>query len=52
MMRTNFIGGIFEFAFWTGCRPSEMIALRESDIDWFNGTFKVNKSRVRGLEKR
>ena len=42
----------FEFAFWTGCRPSEMIALRESDIDWFNGTFKVNKSRVRGLEKR
>ncbi len=42
----------FEFAFWTGCRPSEMIALRESDIDWFNGTFKVNKSRVRGLEKK
>ncbi len=42
----------FEFAFWTGCRPSEMIALRESDIDWFNGTFKVSKSRVRGLEKK
>ena len=42
----------FELAFWTGCRPSEMIALRESDIDWFNGTFKVSKSRVRGLEKK
>lgn len=42
----------FELAFWTGCRPSEMIALRENDIDWFNGTFKVSKSRVRGLEKK
>lgn len=29
-----------------------MIALRESDIDWFNVTFKVSKSRVRGLEKK
>lgn len=41
----------YELAFWTGCRPSEMIALRESDIDWFNKTFRINKSRVRGIEK-
>lgn len=41
----------FEFAFWSGCRPSEMIALRWSDIDWFNGTIRIRKSRVRGFEK-
>ncbi len=29
-----------------------MIALRESDIDWFNSSFKVSKSRVRGFEKK
>ena len=41
----------YELAFWTGCRPSELIALRWSDIDWFNGTIKISKSRVRGTEK-
>jgi len=42
----------FEFAFWTGCRPSEMFALNDTtDVDWFNNTFRVNKSRVRGREK-
>lgn len=41
----------FELAFWCGCRPSEMIALRWSDIDWFNGTMRISKSRVRGVEK-
>ncbi len=42
----------YELAFWTGCRPSELIALRWNDIDWFNGTIKINKSRVRGTEKQ
>lgn len=41
----------FELAFWCGCRPSEMIALRWSDVDWFNGTMRISKSRVRGVEK-
>lgn len=41
----------FELAFWCGCRPSELIALRWTDIDWFNGTMRINKSRVRGHEK-
>ncbi|MDH2620919.1 site-specific integrase [Acinetobacter baumannii] len=41
----------YELAFWTGCRPSELIALHESDIDLFNDTFRVTKSRVRGIEK-
>lgn len=41
----------YELAFWTGCRPSELIALRWSDIDWFNDTMRISKSRVRGTEK-
>lgn len=41
----------YELAFWCGCRPSELIALRWSDIDWFNVTMRINKSRVRGHEK-
>jgi len=42
----------FEVAFWTGCRPSELVALRWKDIDWFNGSVIINKSRVRGVEKQ
>lgn len=42
----------FEVAFWTGCRPSELYALRWKDIDWFNGSVIINKSRVRGTEKQ
>lgn len=41
----------YELAFWTGCRPSELIALKWSDVDWFNDTMRINKSRVRGIEK-
>ncbi len=41
----------YELAFWSGCRPSELFALRWNDIDWFNGTMRISKSRVRGYEK-
>ena len=41
----------YELAFWTGMRPSEMIALRWGDVDWFGGTIHVHHSRVRGREK-
>lgn len=45
----------FQLAFWTGCRPSELFALRDSqkqsDIDWFNETLRISKARVRGVEK-
>ncbi|WP_335953726.1 site-specific integrase [Acinetobacter higginsii] len=56
-LKTNLTGDdilyywYFELAFWSGCRPSELIALKESDFDFFSGMFKVNKSRVRGVEK-
>ena len=49
--KDHFYYWYYELAFWCGCRPSELIALRWSDIDWFNGTMRINKSRVRGHEK-
>ncbi len=42
----------FEVAFWTGCRPSELLALRWTDIDWFNELILINKKRVRGVEEK
>lgn len=50
--KDKFYRWYFELAFWTGFRLSEMITLRKSDIDWHKGIFKVNKSRVHGLEKK
>ncbi|UZA18051.1 site-specific integrase [Moraxella bovis] len=41
----------YELAFWSGMRPSEMIALKWDDVDWFNGTLHIHQSRVRGIEK-
>ncbi len=49
--KDHFYYWYYELAFWCGCRPSELIALRWTDIDWFNGTMRINKSRVRGHEK-
>lgn len=34
------------FAFTTGMRPSEYVALRWSSIDWIHGTVAVERSRV------
>jgi len=48
----SLLGSSFVAVFWTGCRPSEMIALRWSDIDWFNESLIISKSRVRGVEKQ
>ena len=41
----------FKLAFWTGCRPSELLALHWPDFDRFNNTLLISKSRVRGVEK-
>lgn len=35
----------FEFAFLTGMRPEELIALRWSDIDWNHETIKVARAK-------
>ena len=44
------IVNIFEFAIFTGLRPSEMIALRWGDIDFMRGLVRVKRARTFGEE--
>lgn len=37
---------LFQFAFWSGLRTSEMIALEWGDIDWLRGTVRVHQAVV------
>lgn len=42
---------VFQFAFYTGMRPSEYIALRWDSIDWTEFKAKVERSRVMGISR-
>lgn len=42
---------MFEFAFWTGLRTSELIALTWDDIDWLRGEARINKARTQSAEE-
>jgi integrase len=48
---TGQIRNLFEFAFWTGLRTSELIALRKCDIDLNRKVVFVRKAVVDGSEK-
>lgn len=41
----------FKFAFWTGMRISEIVALKWGDVDFIANKVAVNKSVVRGRER-
>lgn len=41
----------FEFAFFTGMRPSELISLQWGDIDWNRKQIRVERAKVLGEEK-
>jgi integrase len=41
------IANLFQFAFWTGLRTSELIALNWDDIDWTRGVVRVRKAMTR-----
>ena len=41
----------FQFAFFTGLRPSELYALHWSNINWDRAEFTVKRAVVEGLEK-
>ncbi|AYY55113.1 site-specific integrase [Acinetobacter baumannii] len=41
----------FVVAFWTGCRPSEIIALTWQDVDFLNKQIHINKGRVNGVQQ-
>lgn len=42
---------LFQFAFFTGLRTSELIALEWNDIDWSNGTARIRRAVVLKKEK-
>lgn len=42
------IWAYFEFAFTTGMRPEEIIALRWSDVDWNHKTIRVERAKTAG----
>jgi integrase len=42
------IWAYFEFAFMTGLRPEELIALRWKDVDWKHETLRVERAKVDG----
>ncbi|MBW7902984.1 MAG: DUF3596 domain-containing protein [Rhodocyclaceae bacterium] len=44
-------GDYFEFAFFSGLRPSEQIALLWQDVDLRAGTIKIRRSRVLAKDK-
>lgn len=45
------VAGFYEFAFLTGLRPSEQIALRWGRIDWGTKTMTVDVAHVRSRDK-
>lgn len=45
------IRNLFQFAFWTGLRTSELIALRWDDVDLVNRMLTVRRAQVRKREK-
>jgi integrase len=40
------VANYFEFAFLTGMRPEELIALRWDDVDWTHGTIRVERAKT------
>lgn len=43
---------LFQFAFWSGLRTSELIALEWGDIDWEKNVIRVSRAIVRRITKQ
>ena len=48
---TGQVRNLYEFAFWTGLRTSELLALKKCDIDLERNVIFVRKALVHGREK-
>lgn len=45
------VRNVFQFSFYTGMRPGEVIALRWDSIDWLSMQVKVERSRAAGVSR-
>ena len=45
------VRNVFQFAFYSGMRPSEIIALRWESVDWLAMLIKVERSRTAGVSR-
>jgi integrase len=42
---------LFQFAFWTGLRTSELVALEWGDIDWVDGTIRIERAKTQAAKQ-
>ncbi len=42
---------LIEFAFWTGLRTSELVALDWSDFDWIRGVVRISRVLTLGMDE-
>lgn len=48
---TGQIKNMFQFFFWTGLRPNELVALDWEDIDWVGGKAHIYKGITQGVKE-
>ena len=41
---------LFQFAFWSGLRTSELVALEWGDVDWVNGIVHIRRAKTQAAE--
>jgi len=42
---------LFQFAFWTGLRTSELVALRWDDIDWLRRIARISRAKTQAADE-
>lgn len=47
---TGQTANLFQFAFWTGMRTSELVALEWGDVDWRKGTVRIQRAMTQAAD--
>lgn len=42
---------LFQFAFWTGLRTSELVAMQWGDIDWRRGSVRISRAKTQAANE-
>lgn len=49
--RDDQVRNLFQFAFWTGLRTSELVALEWGDVDWLRGTVRISRAQTQAADE-